>query len=255
MLFDSHAHLDASQFDKDRSQVIERARENGVAFIMNPGADYASSVAALELAKTYDFIYAAVGVHPHDAETVTPDLMKKLEELARHEKVRAIGEIGLDYYRDLSPRSIQKTVFREQIQLAKRLGLPIIIHDRDANQDVLELLKLESAFDTGVLMHCFSGSHELAVQYVKLGAFISIAGPVTFKNARKTVEVVERIGLDRLMIETDAPYLTPEPNRGKRNEPAYVRHTCSKIASILNVSEESVAQKTLENAKIFFSIE
>lgn len=254
MLFDSHAHLDASQFDHDRELVIKRARLNGVTYILNPGADFESSVRAVELAEAHDFIYAGVGIHPHDAETVDVSMLELIEQMAKKERVKAIGEIGLDYYRDLSPRSIQKEVFIEQIRIAKRLDLPIIIHDRDANADVLQILKEEKAFTTGVLMHCFSGSHELATQYVKLGAMISIAGPVTYKNARKTVEVVETIPLDRLFIETDSPYLSPEPMRGKRNEPMFVRHTCERIANIKNISYETVAETTLMNAKQFFRI-
>ena len=254
MLFDSHAHLDASQFDHDRELVIKRARLNGVTYILNPGADFESSVRAVELAEAHDFIYAGVGIHPHDAETVDVSMLELIEQMAKKERVKAIGEIGLDYYRDLSPRSIQKEVFIEQIRIAKRLDLPIIIHDRDANADVLQILKEEKAFTTGVLMHCFSGSHELATQYVKLGAMISIAGPVTYKNARKTVEVVETIPLDRLFIETDSPYLSPEPMRGKRNEPMFVRHTCERIANIKNISYETVAEITLLNAKQFFRI-
>jgi TatD DNase family protein len=254
MLFDSHAHLDASQFDHDRELVIKRARLNGVSYILNPGADFESSVRAVELAEAHDFIFAGVGIHPHDAETVDTMMLELIEQMAKKERVKAIGEIGLDYYRDLSPRSVQKEVFIEQIRIAKRLDLPIIIHDRDANADVLQILKEEKAFATGVLMHCFSGSHELATQYVKLGAMISIAGPVTYKNARKTVEVVETIPLDRLFIETDSPYLSPEPMRGKRNEPMFVRHTCERIANIKNISYETVAETTLLNAKQFFRI-
>jgi TatD DNase family protein len=254
MLFDSHAHLDASQFDHDRELVIKRAKLNGVSYILNPGADFESSVRAVEIAKAHDFIYAGVGIHPHDAETVDATMLGLIEQMAKSDRVKAIGEIGLDYYRDLSPRSVQKEVFIEQIRIAKKLDLPIIIHDRDANADVLQILKEEKAFSTGVLMHCFSGSHELATQYVKLGAMISIAGPVTYKNARKTVEVVEAVPLDRLFIETDSPYLSPEPMRGKRNEPMFVRHTCERIANIKNINYETVAETTLQNAKQFFRI-
>ncbi len=255
MLFDSHSHLDAEQFDHDRDCVIERARLNGVSYILNPGADFPSSVRAVALAEQYDFIFAAVGVHPHDALTMDEQMLLKLEQMALNPVVKAIGEIGLDYYRDLSPREEQIKWFTAQIRMAKRLKLPIIIHDRDANDDVLRILKEENAFDTGVLMHCYSGSLELAKQYVKLGAMISIAGPVTYKNARKTVEVVEALPLDRLLIETDAPYLTPEPNRGKRNEPMFVAHTCRRMAAIKNISYEEMAKSTLENAKRFFKID
>ena len=254
MLFDSHAHLDATQFDHDRDLVIKRAKLNGISFILNPGADYESSVKAVELAKTHDFIYAAVGVHPHDAETMDMSVLEALEILAKNSKVKAIGEIGLDFYRDLSPRDVQDKWFREQIRLAKRLGLPIIIHDRDANDEVLKVLKEEKAFETGVLMHCYSGSRELATQYVKLGAMISIAGPITYKNARKTLEVVEAVPLEHLLVETDAPYLSPEPMRGKRNEPMHVKYTCQKMAVIKGISYEEMAQATLENAIRFFKI-
>lgn len=254
VLFDSHSHLDADQFDHDRDLMIDRAKQNGVSYIVNPGADYPTSLKAVEIARKHDFIFAAVGVHPHDAETLNAEMMLDLEALAKDPVVKAIGEIGLDYYRDLSPRDVQKKWFIEQIQLAKRMNLPIIIHDRDANDDVLRILKEQDAFKTGVLMHCFSGSKELAMQYVKLGAMISIAGPVTYKNARKTVEVVEAVPLSSLLIETDAPYLSPEPMRGKRNEPMNVRFTCERMAHIKNISFEEMAKATKENALRFFKI-
>lgn len=255
MLFDSHAHLDAKQFDSDREAVIERAKQNGVSYIFNPGADFESSQSAIALSEMYDFIYAGVGVHPHDAKTLDSNMFTLLEHMAKHRKVKAIGEIGLDYHYDYSPRDVQKKWFLEQIRLAKALHLPIVIHDREAHLDVLDCLISEKAFEVGVLMHCFSGSAEMAKQYVKLGAILSIAGPVTYKNARKTIEVVEAIPLDHLLIETDAPYLTPEPFRGKRNESMYVKYTCDRIAQIKKMEWEKVAMKTLENAKLFFRIE
>jgi TatD DNase family protein len=255
LLFDSHSHLDDKQFDHDRDLVIKRARLNDVTFILNPGADFSSSVRAVALAEQYNFIFAAVGVHPHDAESMDDEMLEKLEQMALNPNVKAIGEIGLDFYRDLSPRDIQIKWFTAQIRMAKRLNLPVIIHDRDANEEVLRILKEEHAFETGVLMHCYSGSRELANQYVKLGAMISIAGPVTYKNARKTVEVVEAVPLDRLLIETDAPYLTPEPNRGKRNEPMFVTHTCQRMATIKGISYEEMAKATLDNAVRFFKID
>jgi len=254
MLFDSHAHIDAKQFDNDRELVIKRAKLNDISYIMNPGADFESSVNAVALAEKYDFIYAAVGVHPHDVETMDEQMLSLLKGMAMKEKVKAIGEIGLDYYRDLSPRDLQKKWFIEQIRMAKSLEMPIIIHDRDANDDVLRILKEEKAFETGVLMHCYSGSKELAGQYIKLGAYLSIAGPLTYKNARKTVEVVETVPLERLMIETDSPYLTPEPFRGKRNESMHVKYVCQKMADIKGLPFEEVARITLENAKSFFKI-
>ncbi|MCT4593636.1 MAG: TatD family hydrolase [Anaeromicrobium sp.] len=254
MLFDSHAHLNDSRFDKDRDHIIRRAKEEGVEYILNPGADFASSVASINLAEKYDMIYAAVGVHPHDAKDMDETTITLLRGLSKKKKVVAIGEIGLDYHYDFSPRDVQKKWFIEQIRLAKEVNLPIIIHDREANQDVMDILKAENAFETGVLLHCYSGSAELAKQYVKLGAYISIAGPVTFKNARKTVEVVEQIPLEYLMIETDSPYLTPMPYRGKRNESSYVQYVADKIAQIKGISYEQVADQTCENAKKFFGI-
>lgn len=254
MLFDSHAHLNDIKFDKDREQVIKRAFEQGVKLIMNPGADYESSVSAIELAEKYDFIYAAVGIHPHDAKSLDDEMLNLIKEMAKNDNVKAIGEIGLDYYYDNSPRDLQKKWFRKQLQMAKELNLPVIIHDRDANQDVFDILNEEKSFETGVLLHCYSGSAELAKQYIKLGAYISIAGPVTFKNSRKAVEVVKAISLDYLMIETDSPYLTPEPNRGKRNESAYVKFVAQKIAQIKEISYDEVKLATAYNARKFFDI-
>ncbi|QXM06869.1 TatD family hydrolase [Crassaminicella indica] len=254
MLFDTHAHLDDGRFDNDREKIIENAKANGISYIVNPGADFESSVKSIELANQYDMIYAAVGVHPHDAEDVDDMTLSLLKGLAKKPKVVAIGEIGLDYHYDHSPRDIQREIFRKQIALAKEVNLPIIIHDREANDDVMRILKEEKAFDTGVVIHCFSGSRELARQYIKLGAFISIAGPVTFKNARKTVEVVESIPLEYLFVETDSPYLTPVPFRGKRNESSYVRYVAERIAEIKGLSLEEVAHQTTENAKKFFGI-
>ncbi|WZL73441.1 TatD family hydrolase [Clostridiaceae bacterium 35-E11] len=254
MLFDSHAHLDDARFDKDREQILKNAKENGITYIMNPGADFETSVKAVELASQYDMVYAAVGVHPHDAKDMDEMTLALLKGLAKKPKVKAIGEIGLDYHYDHSPRDIQKEWFKRQIQLAKTIALPIIIHDREANEDVMRILKKEKAFDTGVVLHCYSGSAELAKQYTKLGAYISIAGPLTYKNARKTVEVVDTIPLEYLFIETDSPYLTPMPHRGKRNEMAYVRYVAEKIAEIKKCSLEEVAYQTTENAKRFFRI-
>ncbi len=255
MLFDSHAHLDSSKFNQDRDAVIKRAYDSGVKWIMNPGADYESSVDAVKLAETYDFMYAAVGIHPHDAKSLDDMMLGLIKAMARKSKVKAIGEIGLDYHYDFSPRDEQVYWFRKQLQLAKELKMPVIIHDREANNDVMTILKEENSFETGVLMHCFSGSAELARQYVKLGAYISIAGPVTFKNSRKLIEVVETVPMDRLMIETDSPYLTPTPFRGKRNESAHVRYVAEKIAEIKGLTFEEVAEQTAINAKKYFNID
>lgn len=254
MLFDSHAHLDSERFEGERDAIIERAKAAGLSLIMNPGADYASSVRAVELSETYDMVYAAVGIHPHDADSVDDRMLSLIKALAKNKKVMAIGEIGLDYHYDHSPRDVQQKVFIDQIRLAKSLKLPIIIHDREANDDMMRILKEEEAFETGVVLHCFSGSAELARQYIKLGAYISIAGPLTFKNNRKTIEVVEVVPLDRLFVETDSPFLTPVPYRGKRNEPAYVEHVADKIAEIKGLTYREVVEATKENACRFFGI-
>ncbi len=253
-LFDSHTHLDDGRFQSDREFVIQRARAAGVRFILNPGADLASSTEAVRLAEENEDYYAAVGVHPHEAKSVDDQVLALIKHLARSEKVVAIGEIGLDYHYDHSERSVQREVFRRQIQLAMDLHLPIIIHDREAHADVLEILKEEEAFSNGVLLHCYSGSAEMARQYVELGAMISLAGPVTFKNAKKPAEVAQEVPLDHLLIETDAPYLTPTPHRGKRNEPAHVKWVCERIAELRGLTPEEVAEATTANALRFFKI-
>lgn len=255
ILFDSHAHLDDKKFDMDRPQVIEQAIQAGVKGIVNPGVDLETSTRAVALADEYDMVYAGVGVHPHEVKTMDDHLLSMIEALSYKPKVKAIGEIGLDFYRDFSPREAQERWFRAQIKLAKMRHLPIIIHDREANDQVLRVLKEERAFETGVVMHSFSGSAELARQYVTLGALISISGPVTFKNARVKREVAQVVPLERLLIETDSPYLTAEPKRGMRNEPAYVMYTCDKIAQLKDISPELVGEVTYKNAMEFFKID
>ncbi len=254
MLFDSHCHLDDSRYDEDREQVLARAAEAGVKFIVNPGADLETSRNAVDMAAKHANIYAAVGVHPHDAKDMDDDVLKFIAHLAVKPKVVAIGEIGLDFHYDFSPREVQRHWFIEQIHLAKGLGLPIVVHDREANQEIFDTLKAEKAFETGVLLHCYSGSAELAKQYLKHDAMLSIAGPITFSNARKTVEVVQAVPLEHLLIETDGPYLAPVPYRGKRNEPAYVRFVAEKIADIKGISVEEVGEQTCRNALGFFKI-
>ena len=254
MLFDSHTHLDSRKFDNDREYVINRARSNGVGLMLNPGASLESSLEAVALSEAHEFIYAAVGIHPHDAKTMDEAMLAMIESLAKKEKVVAIGEIGLDFHYNFSEPEIQRRWFVEQLRLARRLAMPVIIHDREAHEEIFNTLKAEKAFDHGVLMHCFSSSAEMAKAYVRLGAYISIAGPVTYKNNHKTVSVVEQVPLDRLLIETDAPYLTPEPHRGKRNEPMYVRHTCDTVARIKGISPEEAAEATLQNGLKFFGL-
>lgn len=254
MLIDSHAHLDGERFAEDRDAVVERAVQNGVDLIINPGADLETSRAAVALAARYPMVYAAVGVHPHDVKDMTEAMLAEIETMASQPKVVAIGEIGLDFHYDYSPRDVQRKWFVEQIALAKRLGLPIIVHDREANQETYETLVRTGAFDTGVLMHCYSGSAELAKQYIRKGAYLSVAGPVTFDNARKLVEVVKTVSLDRLMVETDSPYLTPVPYRGKRNEPAYVKHVAERVATIKGIEAEAAMEQTARNVLKFFRI-
>lgn len=255
MLFDSHAHINDERFDEDRDEVIEHLRENSIDLVVNPGADMPSSRSAVELANKVDFIYSAVGVHPHDVETMTDKDLEELKNLAKeNEKVVAIGEIGLDYYYDLSPRELQKEWFIKQIELANELGLPFIVHDRDAHGDTFDIIKKYKAPETGCVLHCYSGSLELALEYIKMGCYISIPGTVTFNNNRKTVEVAENIPIEWMFIETDSPYLTPVPYRGKRNDPSKVRYVAEKVAELRGISYEEVCEITKENAKKFFNI-
>lgn len=255
MLLDSHAHLDDKRFDRDRDKLIRELKGNDVSLVINPGADVASSVRAVSLAEKYDNIYAAVGVHPHDAKTMDEDTIEILRNLAKKDKVIAIGEIGLDYYYDNSPRDIQKKWFREQIKLAKKLKLPIIVHDRDAHKDTFDIIKEEKDENLTGVLHCYASSADMAKEYIKLGFYISFAGPITFKNAKTPKEVAKAIPLERILIETDSPYLTPEPHRGKRNDPVYVRYIAGIIAELKGITFEEVANATTKNAKELFNIE
>ena len=250
-MIDSHAHLDFPQFDDDREAVVERAREAGLAAILNVGADLASSRAAVALAEQYDFIYAAVGVHPHDAKTVTPAVLDELRVLARHPQVVAIGEIGLDYYRDLSPRPVQRQVFADQLALATELALPVVIHDREAHDDVLAVLRGWQG--TGVI-HSYSAGLERLDEVLGLGFSIGISGPVTFRRAHRLRSVAAAVPLERLLVETDCPYLTPVPYRGRRNEPAYVQYVAEAVAQARGIAEEALARATTDNARRLFGI-
>ena len=251
-LFDSHAHLDDERFSDDRESVIASLADNGVAFVANIGADLKSSKTSLALAEKYDFIYAAVGVHPHDAKDMTDITLSKIARLASHKKAVAIGEIGLDYYYDNSPRDTQKYWFKKQMHLAKDLNMPVVIHSRDAMEDTIKICRENKV--CGGIIHCFSGSCESAKIFLDLGYHISFAGPVTFKNARSLTEVAKIVPEDRILIETDSPYLSPEPVRGSRNYPANVRFVAEKLAEIRGVTVEHIAQKTLENAKKLYRI-
>ena len=254
MLFDTHVHVNAEQFNEDLEDVIERAKEAGVDNMVVVGFDRPTIIRAMELIETYDFMYAAVGWHPVDAIDMTEDDLQWIEELSNHPKVVAIGEMGLDYHWDKSPKDVQMEVFRKQIRLAKKVGLPIIIHNREATADIVNILKEEEASRVGGIMHCFSGSAETALECVNMNFYISLGGPVTFKNAKKPKEVAAAVPLDRLLIETDCPYLAPHPYRGKRNEPAYVKLVAEQIAEIKQLKIEEVSQATTENAKKLFGI-
>ena len=260
-LVDTHAHLDSRQFDQDREQVIARALEAGVGLVINAGADLASSQASVSLAERYACIYASVGVHPHAASAVDDDTLDQLTALADHPRVVAIGEIGLDYYRDLSPRPNQREAFRQQLDLAGSLAKPVIIHSRDAHQETLEILRewLSSSTSRGLphpvgVMHCFSGSVEMAKQLLELGFMIGVDGPVTFGNARRLPEIIAWMPLDRLLLETDCPYLAPHPFRGKRNEPAYLPWVARRIAEMRGASGGEIAEATTANARALFRL-
>lgn len=255
MLFDTHTHLNDVAFKEDREAVIQRAKDEGVSLLVNVGFNRETIPPTLKLAETYDFIYAAVGWHPHDAKDMTNKDLEWIEEIAStHPKVVAVGEMGLDYYWDNSPKEIQKEVFCQQIALAKRVKKPIIIHDRDAHQDVVDILKEEGAEEVGGIMHCFGGSYEIAEECMAMNFYISFGGPITFKNAKKPKEVVQKLPLERLLIETDSPYLTPHPYRGKRNESSYVKYVAESMAELKGVSLEELCRITKENGKKIFNI-
>ncbi|HHV38486.1 MAG TPA: TatD family hydrolase [Tepidimicrobium sp.] len=255
MLIDSHVHLDDGRYDRDRDHLISSLKENGVDLVINIGADLQSSIRSVSLSEDYDNIYAAVGVHPHSTKEMSDSTIDTLKSLASRDKVVAIGEIGLDFYRDLSPRDIQRQRFIEQLELAKEIDLPVVIHSRDAAGATFDILKEAQDGNLEGVLHCYSGSMEMAMEYIELGFYISLAGPVTFKNARVPKEVAKAVPLDRLLIETDSPYLTPEPYRGKRNEPIYVRYVAGTIAELRGISFEEVANRTSENARRLFGLE
>ena len=247
MLVDTHAHLDLPEFDKDRDGVIKRAKENGIDYILTIGINLKSCNEAIRLAGSYDFIYASIGIHPHDTKDIDEDTYKVLKSLAKNRKVLALGEIGLDFYRNLSPRDVQVRRFREQINLAWELSLPIIIHDRDAHKETMDILKEEGAGNMGGIIHCFSGDYSMAKRCIDMGFYISIPGTVTFPKAIELQEIVKKLPLSTIFIETDCPFLTPVPYRGKRNEPFFVKYVAEKVASLKGISVEEVAETTSEN--------
>ncbi len=254
MLVDSHAHLDMPEFKKDLEEVIQRAKDSGVQYIFTVGTEKEDWDQTLKISHRYSFLYAILGIHPHYAMKVDLETYSILRTLCKDEKVRAVGEIGLDFFRNLSPKEVQLKRFREQIGLAKELGLPIVVHDREAHQETLEILKSERAKECGGIIHCFSGDYEMAKACIDMGFYISIPGSITFRNAGGLREVVEKIPLDVLLVETDAPFLAPEPFRGKRNEPAFVQFTAQKVSEVKKIPFEKVAEATSENALRVFKI-
>ena len=253
MLIDSHAHLDMEDFDTDRDLIIKRARQGGVNRIVTIGIDLASSRKAIEIAKKYDFIFASVGYHPHNANEADVRDLKKLRNLASESKVVAWGEIGLDFFRRHSPPDKQVQAFERQLDIAFELDLPVIIHDRDAHSDLLAILRKRKRLYRGVI-HCFSGNYDFAMALIELGFFISFPGTVTYKNAVDTQTAASRIPLERLLVETDCPYLAPVPFRGKRNEPFYVKHTAEKIAQLRQIELGKLEDATSANAIRLFNL-
>jgi len=254
LIADTHVHLNLDSYDGDREEVIARARAAGVEFMINVGFDVPTSRESIELARSHDFIYASVGVHPHDAAGLDHSVIDELRRLARDPKVVAIGETGLDYYRDLSRREDQRAAFRSQIRLSRELGLPLIVHNRDALQDVLAIVDEEGAGEEGGVMHCFPGDSEYAREVTGRGFHVGIGGPVTYSRRGRLVGVAESVPLQRLLLETDAPWLSPVPHRGKRNEPSYVALVARAIADIRGIGPTDLARATTGNALRLFRI-
>ena len=253
MLFDTHAHMNDPAFDEDRDSVILGLKEKGIANFLNVGCCLDSSKDCIAMAEKYPFVYASVGSHPDSADEVNEEVIEAYRQMASHPKVRAIGEIGLDYYYETIPREIQQKAFRMQLELAQELKMPVIVHERNAHDDGMRIVK-EFKEVTGVF-HCYSGSAEMARQLVNMGWYIGFTGVLTFKNARKAVETAESIPLDRIVLETDCPFMAPEPFRGKRNDPGYLPQMAKKLAEIRGISVEEVIEATTENAKRLYQIE
>ena len=255
MIFDTHAHLDSEQFEEDFDDIMQNIINKKISLIVNPGCDLPTSKKSVELSEKYDFIYSAVGFHPHEAKYMDEEAINEIERLAvSNKKVVSIGEIGLDYYYDFSPRDVQEDVFVRQMELANKLDLPFIIHSRDASNDTYEMVK-KYKNNVDCVLHCYSQSKEMAKLYLDLGCYLSFAGPVTFKKSTNLQEVARYTPLDRIFIETDSPYLSPEPKRGKKNEPSNIIYTGKKIAELKEISEEQLFRSTYNNAVRFFKLD
>lgn len=255
MIFDTHGHYDDHQFDEDRHELLCSMAAHGVGTIVNIGADMDSSKASLVLKRNYDFVYATLGVHPSEVEDLTERDMEWLASHAKEEKVVAIGEIGLDYHWPDPHPAIQKRWFVRQIELAQEVGLPIVVHSRDAAADTMDIITKTKAYECGGVIHCFSYSPEIAKKYVDMGFYIGIGGVVTFKNAKKCVRTVEQIPLENMVIETDCPYMAPEPHRGKRNDSTNLHYVVNRIAELKGVTPEQVMEVTAENARKMYRIQ
>jgi TatD DNase family protein len=254
MLIDSHAHLDMEQFDSDRDEVIQRALSADVGQVVTVGIDVSSSLKAISMADSYPAVFAAVGIHPHNADVVDRQDLKRIESISAERKVVAIGEIGLDFYRNISSRNNQRKRFKQQLDIAMRCNLPVVVHAREAHLEVLEILSSFDKEGSRGVIHCFSGDIDLAEAFIEMGYFISIPGTVTFTNASIMHEVVAGIPLETMLLETDSPFLSPIPYRGRRNEPSRVVHTAQKVADIRGITLEEVATRTSENSRQLFGL-
>ena len=252
MIFETHAHYDDPRYDADREELLNSFKANGVDYVINVGADLPSSEHSVKLAERYDFIYAAVGVHPHSADTLSEDGVKELEKLCGMPKVAALGEIGLDFYYDSSPRDAQRHWFKRQLELAARMGLPVIIHSREAAAETFGIIR-DSNVRRGVI-HCYSGGVPMALDYIDMGFYIGVGGVITFEKARKLKEVTEAIPLERILLETDAPYLAPAPHRGERNNSSYLTFIAAKISEIKGITQQNVYDTTYANASKLFGV-
>ena len=250
MYFDSHAHYDDKRFDEDREALLQELPLSGIEYVINSASDMESSLTSIELSEKYDYIYAAVGVHPHEVKNMKDSDIEGLKKLSTHKKVVAIGEIGLDFYYDLSERDVQRFWFKKQLELSKELDLPVIIHSREASQETFDIIK-QSGVNKGVI-HCYSGSAQMALDYVNMGFYIGIGGVITFSNAKKLIEVAEKVPLDKILIETDCPYLSPVPNRGKRNDSRNLLYVVEKLAEVKKMEPSTVSNVTKDNAKMLF---
>lgn len=254
-MIDSHTHLDDVAYEKDREEIITALKADGIDLVVNNSSDLESSKNSVELANKYSNIYACIGVHPHEAKTYSDDVEREIIKLSKNEKVVAIGEIGLDYYYDNSRRDVQREVFERQIELADKLGKNIVIHSRDASKETFDILeKAHEKYEFTALIHCYSQSVEMMHEYIKMGDYIALGGAVTFKNSKVPKEVAKEVPLDRLLLETDCPYMTPVPHRGKRNEPSYVKLVADYIANLRDITVDELVKKTDENTLRFFGI-